>query len=275
MKIADLHNDLLTGCDDKLSRLSLYKNSDIEVVTAYFRGGNTLAKAVCDINKYLSVKPKNCHLAFEDVGYTDLNRIDCLLKFIPLYVSLTWNGENALGYGCDYQDNDIKKDGLNLIKKINEYNIAIDCAHISRKGFYTLAEKSKTFLCSHTAFDGVYKHKRNVTDEQIKIIIDKGGVIGLCLYSEFISDKKTVMVNDIIRHIDYFVNKFGFNNLCIGTDFFGAKNFVAKINNYQKMIKIVEKLKKIGYNINAVENVFYKNAINFIKKVCENQRFVQ
>jgi len=274
MKIADLHNDLLTGCDEKMSRLSLYKNSNIEVVTAYFRGGNTLAKAVCDINKYLSIKPQNCHLAFEDIGYTDLNRIDCLLKFIPLYVSFTWNGENNLGYGCDYQDRDIKKEGINLIKKVNDYNIAIDTAHVSRKGFYTLIDKSKMVLCSHTAINSVYSHKRNITDEQIKLIIEKGGVVGLCLYSEFISNKKNVTIFDIIKHIDYYVNKFGYNSLCIGTDFFGANNFAGKINNYQKMIKIVEKLKKIGYNINAVESIFYKNAINFLKKVNDNQRFV-
>ncbi len=275
MKIADLHNDLLTGCDDKLSQLSLYKNSPIEVVTAYFRGGNTLAKAVCDINKYLSVKPKNCHLAFEDIGYTDLHRIDCLLKFIPIYVSFTWNGENSLGYGCDFQEEDLKNEGISLIKKVNDYNVAIDCAHVSRKGFYTLADRANTFLCSHTAFDGVYKHKRNITDEQIKIIIEKGGVVGLCLYSDFLSNKKRATINDIVLHIDYFVNKFGYDNLCIGTDFFGAKNFVSNINNYQKMIKIVEKLKKIGYNIKAVESIFFENAIKFLKKVHDNQRFVK
>ena len=109
MDIVDLHNDILTGCDDKMSQLSLYKEMALKVICAYFRGGNTLAKAVCDVNKFMQIKGDNCYLAFEDIGYTDLTRLDCLLKFIPIYVSLTWNGENNLGYGCDFQEMDLKK----------------------------------------------------------------------------------------------------------------------------------------------------------------------
>ena len=57
MIIADLHNDLLTSCDNLLSQLNFYKDSGNYIVNAYFRGGNTLAKAVSDVNKYLSIKP--------------------------------------------------------------------------------------------------------------------------------------------------------------------------------------------------------------------------
>ena len=274
MKIVDLHNDLLTGCDDKMSQLSLYKEKEIVVLCAYFRGGNTLAKAVCDVNKFLSIKNNNCFLSFEDIGYTDLGKIEYILSFFPIYVSLTWNGENVLGYGCDYHDKDLKEEGIKIISTINQYNIALDCSHLSKKGFYTLAEKSKMLLCSHTAFSSVYNHKRNITDEQIKIILEKNGVIGLTLYSPFLSEKEIAGIDDFVKHIEYYVNKFGLNGLCIGTDFFGAKNFASNINNYQKVLKIVEKLKKIGYNREAIDAIFCKNALNFIKKVQNKQRCI-
>lgn len=273
MKIVDLHNDLLTGCDDKMSQFSLYKQSKVEVVCAYFRGGNTLAKAVCDINKFMSIKEDNFYLAYEDLGYTDIDKIDYLLKYTPLYASLTWNGENNLGFGCDYQSEDIKEEGSRVINKLNDYNIAFDCAHLSRKGFYTAIEKANAILCSHAAFDSVYSHKRNLTDEQIKLILQKGGVVGFAFYSPFLSVKENSNVNDLVLHIDYFINKFGIDGLCIGTDFYGAKNFVSNINNYQKVIKIVEKLKKIGYNKKAIDAIFCKNASKFIKKVQNMQRF--
>ena len=275
MKIVDLHNDLLTGCDDKMLQLSLYKEINATVVCAYFRGGNTLAKAVCDLNKFMCIKGDNCLLAFEDVGYTDIEKIDYIFRFVPLYVSLTWNGENNLGFGCDYQDLDLKKQGIDLIEKINSYNIALDISHLSERGSLTAIEKADEVLCSHTAFNEVYKHKRNINNKQIELILEKGGVIGLTLYSTFISKKDVSSTDDFIKHIDYYVNKYGTKGLCIGTDFFGAKNFVSNINNYQNLLKIVEKLKKIGYNKEDVEKIFYRNAYDYIKRIINKQRFTK
>lgn len=273
--IVDLHNDLLTGCEDKMSQLLLYKQLNVRVICAYFRGGNTLAKAICDVNKFMQIKSENCYLAFEDIGYTCQDRIDSLFQFLPIYVSLTWNGENNLGFGCDYNDKDLKVTGVKLINKINSYKIAVDCAHLSRKGFYTLIDKSENVLCSHTAFDKIFNHKRNITEEQIKLLLEKKGVIGLTLYSPFITNKEIGSVEDFIKHIDYFVNKFGFEGLCLGSDFFGAKNFISNINNYQNLIKIVEKLEKIGYNKKAIDAIFYKNALKFINKVKKLQKSVK
>lgn len=275
MRIADFHNDLLTSSEDKISAINSYKEKGLKVVTAYFRGGNSLAKAVSDANKYFSCKNENTYFALEDLGYLDEGKIEGLLRFFPVYATLTWNGENIYGYGCDFQDREIKPLGKNLIKKLNMYHVCVDSAHISRKGFYNLVDHAETLICSHTAFCGVREHKRNITDEQIKLIIERGGLIGLCLYNDFLSDKKVGEIDCIIKQIDYFVNKFGYKHLCFGTDFYGANNFAGGINNYEKFDKIVEILEKMGYNRSVVCDIAYNNLNTFLEKVDARQKFIR
>jgi len=269
-KIFDLHNDILTGCDYVLSQLNFYKKTKNKIITAYFKGENSFNNAYKELTYFTSILPNNCLLAMEDIGYDSLNNIVKMLNFNPLYVSLTWNKENVLGYGCNYYKEDIKQLGLKVIKNANERGIPIDTAHISNKGFYTIIDKAKFVLCSHTAFNSVYNHKRNITDEQIKLIIEKGGVIGLCLYSDFIS-KSNANVQKWVKHLDFFVNKFGFNNICIGSDFFGAKNFIKNINNYQNFSKIVEILIKMGYNVKVINKIFFGNAQKYINYILSNR----
>jgi len=170
---------------------------------------------------------------------------------------------------------EIKEKGKKMVKKLNQYHICVDCAHISRNGFYDLADLAENLICSHTAFDAVRKHKRNITDEQIKIIIEKGGIIGLCLYNDFLTEKQIGEVDCIIRQIDYFVNKFGYKSLCFGSDFYGAKNFAGGINNYNKFSKIVEKLRKIGYNKNVIKDICFNNLNLFLEKVDARQKFIR
>ena len=88
----------------------------------------------------------------------------------------------------------------------------------------------------------------------------------MCLYSYFICGKKDGTIEDIVRHIDYFVQKFPFENLAIGTDFFGAEDFAGNIKDYESLYKIVEKLQKLGYNDKVIKGVFYDNFLNFINR---------
>ena len=91
MKIADFHNDILTskGFDCLPKDYGEHK-----IVTAIYKGNMTFDSA-------LTLADKSKYIAFEDVGYDDLNE-DKLLGKSPIYVGLTWNDENQFGYGCDY-----------------------------------------------------------------------------------------------------------------------------------------------------------------------------
>lgn len=262
MKFCDMHNDVVTSETDweKYAEIN-DKKGNITVYALFYDGKNER-----DLYSALP-KLKNRFYSFENIGYKNPDDIKNLVfANKPLYASLTWNDENYLSFGCNNNDGDIKTAGLKVISKLNEKNIILDVAHLSRKAFFGAIEKADRVINSHTCFQSVQNHKRNVTDEQIKAIIQKNGIIGLCLYSYFICDKQNGTIEDIVRHIDFFVQKFRYENLAIGTDFFGAEDFAGNIIDYESLYKIVENLQKLGYNDKVIKGIFYDNFLNFINR---------
>lgn len=78
----------------------------------------------------------------------------------------------------------------------------------------------KPVIASHTAVNEVREHFRNLTNEQIKSIAKRGGVIGLTCNSEFISyEHKTANLTNLVQHIDYLRDFIGCDYIGIGPDF--------------------------------------------------------
>ncbi|MBO5926180.1 MAG: membrane dipeptidase, partial [Clostridia bacterium] len=121
---------------------------------------------------------------------------------------------------------------------------------------------AKKVMISHTAFNGVFKHKRNVSDGLIIDVISKGGIIGLTLVGYFLT-LKSATIYDVIKHIDYFTSKFGEDNLCIGTDYNGTNYLPKGLTKYTHFITLKEELLKLGYKEETVNKIFYYNAYNY------------
>ncbi len=254
MIIADFHNDILSTNSFTSLPSECLENA---VVTALFKGDRSFSEI-------LNLCNKSSIIAFEDVGYSDFN-FDLLSEQNPVYVGITWNGENQFGYGCDYNFG-IKRKGVELIKLLNEKNIAIDTAHISKKGFIDIIDNAKTVVNSHTCFNGVYKHKRNLDDWQIKLIVERGGLVGLACCGYFMTNGKTCKISDFIDNILYFYERYGAENLCLGTDFNGTDFLVDGLNSYKDFESLKPLLLKSGMSETDFEKVLYKNLIEFLSK---------
>ena len=254
MKISDFHSDILTynGGEQILSSYT-----EETVVTAVFRGKR-------DFKAAEKLAEKADILAFEDAGYTDAEIKD-IVRYNPVYVGLTWNGENRYGYGCDYAC-PLKADGRAAIRELNDSGVAVDTAHISKGGFYDIIDLAETVVNSHTCFSGAFQHKRNIDDEQIRLLISRNAPIGVTLCGYFMTDKPQCLVEDFTRQIDYFVSKFGFENLCIGTDFYGCDFFPDGINDYSGLSLVKERLIKLGYSGKAINGIFYDNLNGFLER---------
>ncbi len=253
MRIFDFHSDVLTyeGGDKILSSYTEEK-----VVAAVFRGKMNFGKA-------LSLARKASIVAFEDIGYEDAN-LDEVLNLNPVYIGLTWNGENRYGYGCD-SVYPLKSEGKDLIRRLNASGVAVDTAHISKGGFYDIIDRAETVVNSHTCFSSVHKHKRNIDDEQIRLLISRGAPIGVTLCGYFMTDADRCEISDLTRQIDYFVSKFGYKNLCIGTDFYGCDFFPSGLTGYDELNLLRESLEKLGYKGEVIDNIFYDNLNDFLE----------
>ena len=267
MKIFDLHNDVLTEAE---SPFSAAKNLSREAFInfAIYRGGLSFKKAKTVAETFNALKLKNGCLSFEDAGYLDLNEQD-FFALNPFCASLTYNGEGVFGYGVN-ENKPLKKRGLCFIEKLNENGVAVDTAHLSEKGSFCVCERAKFVLNTHTAFLSGYKHKRNISDEQISAIIKRGGVIGLTFVTYFLGEAK-VNVETVANFICDFCDKFGADNLSVGTDFYGTDSLAENLSGYGDFANLYSTLYGRGYTNENIDKIFYLNAYEFYVKVISEQ----
>lgn len=264
--IADFHNDYLTS-KNNLNVLKDYSNGKNIIVGAIFKGNKDYVYAKKLLNDFLKNKTENLYFAFEDFSYEEdlLNLSHGLLNFNPAYVGLTWNGENCLAYGVGSHGK-LKRRGVQIIERLKKRKIPLDVAHLSEESFYDALNYTDDIVCSHTCFFDLNPHPRNLKLRQIKEIVLKNGLIGLTLYRPFLTDKPYADLTDVVNHIDYFVQKFGYKNLAIGTDFYGCNDFPDGFFDYTFEAPLYEALAKLGYSENAISGVFYDNLSRFLKK---------
>lgn len=262
--VADFHNDYLSS-SSRISILQKYSKSDNKIIGAIFRGGKDYVYAKTTLNCFLENKTDNLFFAFEDFSYEeDLpNLIYGLLDYMPVYVGLTWNGENNLAYGAG-SSGKIKPRGIAIIKELNKRGIYLDVAHLSEQSFYDALCYTDKILCSHTCFYDLCPHKRNLKTEQIKEITDRGGLIGLTFYTPFLTENKTSTVEDVFRHVDFFVERFGIKNLAIGSDFYGCDNLPKGFSDYSFSVIFKEYLLKKGYKEWQIDAIIYGNLSAFL-----------
>ncbi len=255
MQFADFHNDVLTS--DNFSSLpkDYYEN---KIVTAIFRGKRSF-------NEVFHLVKKSPYIAFEDVGYDDVDE-KALINLNPVYVGLTWNGENCYGYGCDYNYG-LKQKGIDLVKKLSKNKIAVDTAHISKMGFMDIIDNADKVVNSHTCLSSVYRHKRNLENWQVKLIIEKGGLVAITCCGYFMTNVKPCKIEGFIRNILYFSEKFGVDNLAIGTDFYGTDFFPEGIvEKYNCFDFVALTLEKEGMTKEEIKKVFYTNLAQYLSK---------
>lgn len=263
MKIFDLHNDALTECKNPLKAAE--RLSDKAFINfAVYRGGLTFKAAETLAENFNSLKLKNACLSFEDAGYADLNE-QRFFALKPFCASLTYNGEGVFGYGAD-ENKGLKNKGFSFIEKLNANGVAVDTAHLSERGSFDVCDRAKFVLNTHTAFLSGFNHKRNISDKQIAAIIQKGGIIGVTFVTYFLGERG-VNAQTVANFISDFCDKFGADNLAVGTDFYGTDSFPAGLSDYGDFINLYSILSRRGYSDKIIEKIFYFNAYDFYIEV--------
>ena len=271
MDIFDVHNDYLTKYKTDKKKLEYLQKSNNQgakcILSAVWTSKTKEEDCVKIIgNSNSLLKNTNCFVSIEDLHFVSYDNIDEIIKIKPIYAGLTWNHENKLGGGANTNVG-LSTFGKLVAHKLENEGIQLDTAHLSEKGFLDLASISeRPILCSHTAFDFLCHHCRNLKNYQIKIIEASKGLIGITFVAEFLKDARKANVNDIVSHIDYFCQNYDYKCLALGTDFCGTNNYPSGIKDYFSLEKIVSKLKKMGYKDQIIHDIFFNNACDFFIK---------
>lgn len=261
--IADFHNDILTAAAGDTGKLS---RETACCVCALFRGERDF-NALCKLaRRFVAERPQNLYLGLEDVGYFDEARAEEIFSWRPIYASLTWNGENALAGGC-MSDGRLTKKGRQAVDALSKRGIFIDCAHLNRASFADLLDcEPYGLLDSHTCMSGVCRHPRNLEDWQAQEIVARGGLIGIAFVGKFLRKDGPACAEDVFRHIDYAVQKFGSGAVCIGSDFNGSDDLPLDLCRYEDEPRLRDCFVRAGYKSNDIDAVFVNNLQNFLGK---------
>jgi membrane dipeptidase len=185
-------------------------------------------------------------------------------------ITLTWNYPNEIAFPNwdeTYSNEGLTPLGKEIIKEMNRLGMIIDVSHLSDQGFYDVARlSSKPFVASHSDARAMQYHARNLSDDMIKVLAEKGGVMGINFCIPFLGDVKVSRVEDMVRHIKHIKNVGGIDVVSMGTDFDGIGGKL-EISNIGEMDKLLSALEKDGFTQDEIEKMFYKNTERVIKEV--------
>lgn len=160
--------------------------------------------------------------------------------------------------------------GLAFLEEMEHLGVIIDVSHLSDGGFYdVLNHTSRPFVASHSNARSVCPHCRNLTDDMIRKMGERGCVTGLNFYGAFVNpggpDAKCT-VEGVARHAKYLADLGGIQCIGLGSDFDGFSG-ECEISDCSKMSLLEDALKKQGFTSSDVDKIFYQNVLNLYKEI--------
>ena len=169
-----------------------------------------------------------------------------------------WSRNNVFGHGVPFAypmspdtGPGLTEAGFALVRACNRLGILVDLAHITEKGFWDVAKTTdQPLVASHSNAHALTPVARNLTDRQLDAIRESGGLVGVnyataMLRKDGRSDTDTP-ISDLLRHIDYLVQKVGIDGVALGSDFDGA-TIPGEIGDAAGNQRLVAALGEAGY----------------------------
>lgn len=202
-------------------------------------------------------------------------------------ITLTWNYENGIGApNIVFDENKIPQFsrrnekgltgfGIDLVQAMEGLGMIVDVSHLSDGGFWDVVKYTeKPFVASHSNAAAVCNVCRNLTDDMIRALADRGGVMGLNFCGSFLvpGAEKNPMENRIgsiahmVCHLKHIRNVGGIEVCALGTDFDGIPGN-PQIENASMMPRLAEALEQEGFTAGEIEKIFYKNALRVYQEL--------
>jgi membrane dipeptidase len=155
----------------------------------------------------------------------DRSRVRILHKLGLRILQMTYMERNYLGDGClEFENRGLTHFGVQIVRDCNRLGIVVDCAHVGiQTTIDTARHSAKPILISHTAVRAMVDNPRSASDEQVREVATRGGVIGITPLATLIRSDRQPTVDDYVNHFDYVVNLVGEDHVGLGTDMFDGK----------------------------------------------------
>ena len=198
----------------------------------------------------------------------DLNKLKQAYQDGVRLITLTWNYPNGLGEPhCGEQHKKLTSKGVEFVEAMQELGIIVDCSHLNDAGTEQLGDiLDVPFIASHSNARELRSHTRNLPDNLIRLIANKGGIIGLNFAQNFLGTSPISRIEDIVKHGLYLIDKGGEDVVALGTDFDGIPPDT-EIADMSQMSRLYDAFKEVGLSVEQCEKLFWKNADRLLKEI--------
>ena len=200
-------------------------------------------------------------------------------------LGLTWNQRNLLaeGVGEDRAGGGITERGRAYIAECNRLGILLDVSHLTVKSFWDLMEASAgPVIASHSNATALCSHKRNLNDDQLRALAERGGIIGVNGVAAFINDDPAKAdLDGMLDHLDYIASVVGVEHVALGPDFVDymrddpssfssstAIDYPERFETITRMPNVTADLLARGYSEDAIRGVLGLNFLRVFEGVC-------
>lgn len=206
-------------------------------------------------------------------------------------MTLTWNYPNELAFPNLFSEeapefldagdgvqrgfpvfdntNGLTKKGFLFVERMEELGMIVDVSHLSDKGFWDIVKNTrKPFVASHSNARSLCGHARNLTDDMIRAVADRGGVIGLNFYGCFLNERNDShsTVSRMAAHARHIINVGGQECLGLGSDFDGIGGEL-EIQDCSQMHKLVAELERQHFTAGEIENILHRNVLRVYREL--------
>lgn len=186
---------------------------------------------------------------------SDFEFLDELIEQGIRIIGLKWNLGSKL-----FTENKLTSLGKQFLKLCEENKIIIDLAHSEADLIgEILSNFDGSVINSHTCMFAIQETPRNIRDEFIQEIVNRKGLVGINFVGEFVGGNN---INQLMKHFEYFISKFGIDNLAIGSDFDGMEDtdLIEGLEDVSKYGGLIKGLEGIGLNESEIEKIVFGNA---------------
>ena len=282
--------------DEFLTRISewneLFKNNSDLIF---------LGKDIRDIEKAKLENKTAIFFGFQNCSpiEDDINLVEKVHELGCRFMQLTYNNQSLLATGCyENVDSGVTNFGKEVIKEMNRVGIVIDMSHSAEKSTLEAIELSqKPIAITHANPSFWYKAKRNKSDTLLKNLSESGGMLGLSLYAHHLKDSSNCKLESFCEMVAKTADLIGVKNIGIGSDLclnqpdsvveWKRNGTWTRAKNYGEGSKdkpgfpnqpdwfidargfnsLETGLKKIGFNLEEVNDILGNNWFNFYKGI--------
>ncbi len=219
----------------------------------------------------LSQSKKVAVMAVEDARLLagNIDRLRTLYNRGVRCMTLLWGGETCIG-GSHNTESGLTDFGKQVTRGCFELGIIPDISHASEQSVDDVIEIAneyqKPFIATHSNSYSAYAHSRNLRDRHLAELMRLGGIVGVSMCPSHLRDcsLQNASIDDIVRHIDRYMELGAQDHLCFGCDFDGT-DLPVGISHVDDLYRVADKLVTHGYCNELVENIFWKNAYAFFQ----------